>query len=98
LRGSQAAAGIVQAGDGLHRHKARCGTICNLIVRSILRAKLLCFDDQAIDECLQVAIRNALPLNPAKPAANLPHKPVLPWRPEFGKRLAVFAASRGKAV
>jgi hypothetical protein len=40
---------------------------------------LLCFDDQAIDESLQVAIRNTLPLKPTKPAANLPHKPVLPW-------------------
>jgi hypothetical protein len=46
----------LQAGERLHRHKARCRTICNLIVRSILRARLRRFDDQAIDECLQVAI------------------------------------------
>jgi hypothetical protein len=92
LKGSQAAAGIVQAGEGLHRRKARCGTIYDLLVRSILHS-----DDQATDEGLQVAIRDALPLSPAKPTAKRPCKPPAPWRPELEKRLAVLATRRGEA-
>jgi hypothetical protein len=56
LKGNQAAAGIVQLARAFTVTKRDAGTICFLIVRSILRPNLLCFDDQAIDECLQVAI------------------------------------------
>ena len=55
------------------------------------------FDVQGVDEGLQVTILDAVPLNPAKPAANHPQKAAGPWRPQLQERLAVFATSRGKA-
>ena len=55
------------------------------------------FDDQGVDEGLQVTILDAVPRNPAKPAANRPLKAALPWRLQLEERLAVFAANKGEA-